>query len=101
MKFLFTLLVALSTLHTSAQQLYFPAANFKDSAILSSALPALAKQVIENYKEPDKGEYFENLFRYYIVARQYKEAIAIRDSSKSLFRSSDPESVDGVGFQFQ
>lgn len=101
MKVLLTLLVALLTLHTNAQQLYFSAANFKDSITLSHTIPVLAKQVISNYKEPDKSVYFDNLFRYYIVARQYREAIAILDSSKSLWMSANPEGVDGIGFQFR
>ena len=101
MKVLLTILVISIATHINAQQLYFPKANFKDSIALAKTIPGLAKQVIEKYKEADKETYYDNLFRFYIVAQQYTQAIAFLDSLRVVYTPSMAEIVDGIGFSFQ
>lgn len=50
-----------------AQQLFFPAANYADSALLSSKMPGLARQVISRYQEANKMTYFDNLMRLELI----------------------------------
>lgn len=79
----------------ATQKFYFPATLFNDSAALYKALPQLAQQVAAAYSNPDRTDYFENLFRYQMLAQDYNAALASLDSERVL--TSD----NAAGIQFE
>jgi hypothetical protein len=85
--------------YVSGQQFYFPNILYSDSVALAKAMPGLAMQLIENYKEPNKENYYNNLFRFQIVAEQYDGALtSIR---KVRATSKDSLMATGIDFQFE
>ncbi|MCC6792709.1 MAG: CocE/NonD family hydrolase, partial [Thermomicrobiales bacterium] len=92
---LFCLLVFIAALGTSAmaQELALPQTALKDEASLAGAVPALAKQAMAVYQEPDRNRYLNTLFRLQTVAGQYPEAAATLQSLKELRQATDPDSV--------
>ena len=84
----------------AAQEFNFPDAA-GDSAALSKAMPALAKQVIEVYKDADRGQYLDNLFRLQIVAGQYGDGLGTLASLRELRRPSDPARYAWVNVQYE
>lgn len=80
MKLFFLLLISTLSLHTNAQQIYFPANQFKESSQISPAIKKIAAAVIAIYKNEDKAEAFDNLFRMQFAAEQYQMAVSSLDS---------------------
>ena len=58
----------------SAQQFDFSKSDATDPAAAATAMPGLARQVIEKFQEEDRVKYLENLFRLQIVAGQFADA---------------------------
>jgi putative CocE/NonD family hydrolase len=56
-----------------AQQFSVPA-SLDDSATLARTLPALAEQVIAQYRDTNRARMLDNLFRLQIVAKRYDDA---------------------------
>lgn len=81
----------------SAQSLFFPRENYKDSLALAHTIPALAQQVVARYTNADSITYYDDMFRCLMVAKQYDQAIAYIDS----IRKDVPTGSDGVGFQYE
>src|SRR5579872_4046109 len=67
--------VLFSAQQLTAQPLLFPKDNFKDSITLAQTIPALAEQLIAGHVNPDKTGYYDDVFRYLLVAGQYDRAI--------------------------
>ncbi|MDP1844086.1 MAG: CocE/NonD family hydrolase, partial [Sediminibacterium sp.] len=84
----------------SAQQLHFPAKNFTDSATLANQIPALAIQVLEQFKTSKADDYLDQLFRYQLVAKQYKAALQTMDSNKAEVAKEKWEGAPALGIQF-
>lgn len=76
--------IAVSVAFSFAQRIYFPKANYKDSTALVKSIVGLAKSVIPLYHDDNKVEYFDNLFRYQIVAHEYLSAKKSIDSLRRL-----------------
>ena len=91
----------LSAQQLPAQQFFFPKENYKDSLTLAKTIPALAEQVIPVYKNSDKTDYYDNLYRYMIVAKQYDHAITYIDSVRNSISPSKPSGIRGIGFQYE
>lgn len=68
---------------THTQKFYFPPALYKDSTAMRKNMPKLAQQLLSVYHETDKGTYYDNAFRYYMVNHDYKKAIELIDSFQS------------------
>lgn len=96
---LFTLLTC--SLNSFAQKISFPKDGNTDSAALSMKMKVLATQVIELYKNDNPSEYFDNLFRYQMVAQKYNEAINSLDSVRSPFSESAPTQAKAIGIQYE
>jgi uncharacterized protein len=79
-----------ATTQASAQQMSFPAPAATDEVELSKAMPALAKEVIANYKDDDRERYLSNLFRLQMIAEQYSEANATIKSLREILKANDP-----------
>jgi uncharacterized protein len=58
-------------LNCTAQSFYFPKSHYKDSISIAEHMSAIAKSVIKVYSESDKIEFFSNLYRYQLVAKEY------------------------------
>ncbi len=67
-----------------AQTLDFPAAAAEDPAVLSQALPGLARAAIDVYREDNRRKYLDNLFRLQIAAGRYADAVQILASLREL-----------------
>ncbi|HEY3566396.1 MAG TPA: CocE/NonD family hydrolase [Thermoanaerobaculia bacterium] len=71
-----------------AQTLDFPAAAAEDPAVLSRALPGLARAAIDVYREDnredDRRKYLDNLFRLQIAAGRYVDAVQSLASLREL-----------------
>jgi uncharacterized protein len=67
-----------------------------NSAIaLQPDVPALARQLIPNYREPKRETYLDNLMRAYLVAGQYSLALTMGDSLREL-RAKEPNTFPPV-----
>jgi uncharacterized protein len=77
----------------SAQQLGFPAVAVTDTGALSAAMPALARAVIAVYRQNDRLEHLDNLFRLQMVAGRYADADTTLESLRALRRqkSTSPQ----------
>ncbi len=81
----FAALIAASGAHRAAVQPFdFPSVAVEDSAALSKAMPRLAEQVIAVYREEDRGQYLDNLFRLQLVAGRYARASETLTSLRAL-----------------
>ncbi len=69
-----TLTQTLTPIGASAQQLNFPVAAVTDTAVLSAAMPELARAVIGVYRADDRVAYLDNRFRLLMVAGRYADA---------------------------
>ncbi len=57
-----------------SQAIFFPQADYADSASLARAMPILAKRVIAEYRNPDTSALYGTLYRAQIVAQEYTGA---------------------------
>ena len=57
-----------------SQAIFFPQADYADSASLARAMPILAKRVIAEYRNPDTSAWYGTLYRAQIVAQEYAGA---------------------------
>src|SRR5688572_23247953 len=71
-----TTLLSLSAMCAHAQELAFPRAAATDDAKLAAALPALAKQVLETYRNENRDVYLSNAFRMQLVAGDPAASVA-------------------------
>ncbi|HEX4960708.1 MAG TPA: CocE/NonD family hydrolase [Thermoanaerobaculia bacterium] len=76
----------------AAQQFDFPGAAAEDPAVLSKAMPGLAREVIAVYRNGDRRPHLDNLFRLQMVAGQYAEA-------KETLASLHPMPASSVSLQ--
>src|ERR1700744_500030 len=92
--------VVLAAQRLTAQQFYFPKENFKDSATLAAAMPKLAEQVIPLHQNPDRTAFYDEMFRYFMLAHQNDRAITYIDSFR---RSLPPNQTgnSGMGMQYE
>jgi len=88
-------------LTSAAQKIAIPKNLFADSASLHTVIPVIATQVLGQYKESDKSIYFDNLFRYQLVAQDYAHAISSLDSIAELNKESQRDGTPAVGIQFR
>ncbi len=91
MKKIFNLLIIciIACSHTSAQQFYFPKETVKDSVALNTAMPDLAKKVIEQYKEGDNRKmYLRNLLFLQMTANEYANALRTIQAYRTLNAAS-------------
>src|SRR5215216_2489281 len=84
-----------------SQTLYFPAGEHSDSAALIKSMPALAKKVIAAYKNPDSQAYFDNLFRFQILAQEYQQSVSSLDSLIRIFGGDKNDKEKATGIQFR
>ena len=89
------------TQQLTAQQFYFAKENYKDSLTLANTIPALAEKVIPLHKNADKTGYFDDLFRYLIVAKHYDRSIAVLDSLRAAIPPASQSGINGVGVQYE
>lgn len=74
----------------AAQQLEFNKVSLSDEAELSKQMSLLAKQVIATYKEQDRQEYLNKLFRLQIIAGDYAAAKDTIRSYRDILQAHDP-----------
>lgn len=95
------LLCLIVTAHASAQKLDFNRTASADEVELSKALPVLAKQVIAIYKDEDRKNYLNNLFRLHMIAGNYATAIDTIKSLRDILRAGNPVSANAVYTQYE
>ena len=95
----YTLLFCLALFVQAAfsQKLYFARSNYTDSVAMAQNIPALAKQVIEKYKEEDKDIYYSTMGCLYIAAKQYAYVNEACDNRGRLY-IEDTTQIKIVGF---
>lgn len=96
---LFITILAGTGLH--AQQFYFPKQSYHDSITLAATIPSLAEKLIPQYKNPDKANDFDDLFRYMMLTQQYSKALAYIVSLRNSIPPSSQPGINGVGVQFE
>ncbi|WP_160717418.1 CocE/NonD family hydrolase [Chitinophaga solisilvae] len=84
-----------------AQQFYFPPAYYADNQLLEKHMPLLAGQLADVYKDDNRQEYYDNLFRYQIAAGRFTAAGASIDSLRSLVTGPDTIRRKGIAFAWQ
>ncbi len=101
MKKISFLFLLASSLNSFAQKIPFPQDGKSDSTVLSIRMQLLAKKLIPLYKNENALEYFDNVFRYQMVAQQYNEVLSSLDSIRKSVSKSAPKEAKAVGFQFE
>src|ERR1700677_874346 len=101
MKRLLTLMLIWPAAHVCGQNFYFPASGASDSSAFAKDAPALAAQVIAAYREKDRATWFDNRFRLYMVAGQYRSALDNLDSSRKEYMPSDTQMSKVIGIQYE
>jgi uncharacterized protein len=91
----------LSSLSSYTQNVFFARSNYSDSVRLEESIPALAKKAIENYREPDRFKYFDNLSKLQIVAGEFSNANVSLDSISILFAAKITDTLTAKAFLFQ
>ena len=94
MKKIVTLVLLGCNMQLSAQKIPFSSSLNSDSITLSLKMKGLAEHVLVLYRDDNPARYFEKLFRYQIVAQQYRNALLSLDSLKNplvvLTKATDP-----------
>ena len=67
-----------------------------DFAHLSESMPALARQVIADYRDDDRETYLNNLFRLQMIADDYAGADQSLQSLRQIHEARDPAHPDVV-----
>ena len=80
MKLFFLLLTTTVSLYTTAQQVNFPAAQFKEPAQWAPAIKKIAAAVLAIYKNEDKAEGYDDIFRIQFAEEQYQKVLTSLDS---------------------
>jgi uncharacterized protein len=86
----FVFLLAVNTLFS--QQSYFSGKAFLDSALMDNTIPGLAERLMLVYKKnppKDRITFYNQLYRYEIVAGQYEKALVHIDSLRLLYDKAD------------
>ncbi|HEY8933791.1 MAG TPA: CocE/NonD family hydrolase [Cyclobacteriaceae bacterium] len=99
MRILTGILLVMIAITCNGQKFYFSSKNYSDTVLLTKAIPDLARQVILNYKSSDKEEYFDNIFRYQIVAQEFKDAKTSIDSVRKFNKKSESSSAMGIQYE--
>src|SRR5579864_5184393 len=94
------LVLCVVTRPVHAQELSFPDVG-TDPAAVAKVMPDLAKQVLASYKDTDRENYLDNLFRLQIVQGQYKEAIGTIGSLREVLRTGTPPRGAWVNAQYE
>src|SRR3954451_379779 len=82
-------LTFVALLRCAAQQFDFPAAASDSPEALNAAMPALAKQVLAEYRETDRAKYLDNAFRLQLVAGDYASSFKSLAELHNLRAKSD------------
>ncbi|HTB26305.1 MAG TPA: CocE/NonD family hydrolase [Puia sp.] len=103
MFFMLQMSLLLLTHPTSAQKLYFPKTYYNDSITLAHHIPALARDLIREYRENDEAAYYYDLCRLQIVARMYDSALISINTSNKIFCKSNSEMslLGSYGFHYK
>ncbi len=96
MKYLFFSLLICFTFSAEAQKIPWPKNIVLSDSSSLKRLTVAAEELIPLYKEKDRGTYLENLFRLYLAADMYPEAIAALDSEQVVYNDAGV-----VGIQFR
>jgi uncharacterized protein len=95
------LLVITSSNKIFAQNFFFAKTNYTDSVALKNNIPSLAKQVLQNFKKEENVTYYDNAFRYQVVANDFTAALASLNALRELSRKQDPTRVRAYGFGYE
>jgi len=90
-----------SCVPATAQQFDFPAAAASDRVAEAKAMPVLAGQVLDSYKEPDRAKYLENVFRLQLVAGKYVEAQKSIAELRDALNGSRPTHAPWLNRQYE
>jgi putative CocE/NonD family hydrolase len=97
------LLISLFISFTSgAQKIYFSSQNYRDSASIVQAMPELAVKIIAHYtanKNPDKLTYWDDVFRFHMLRREFVTAQSLIDSIRNAYRIEDGSAVIGIQYE--
>jgi uncharacterized protein len=83
------------------QNLYFPKSYYLDSLALQQYMPLLAQSLIKVYKDIDKNNYYNQLTRYQVLAKDYDGARQSIKSYRKLEFHDDTIYAKGTFAQFE
>jgi hypothetical protein len=86
---------------TAAQEIPFPEAALAGPAVLSKAMPDLAKQVMAVYQNADRDKYLDNLFRLQLVAGQYSDALSSIAALRERLRADHRARAAWIHVQYE
>lgn len=84
-----------------AQNFFFAKTNYTDSVALQSHISSLAKQVLQNLNKEENVTFYDNAFRYEIVANDFDAALRSLNALRELSRKQDPKRVKAYGFGYE
>jgi putative CocE/NonD family hydrolase len=88
-------------LPAAAQQFDFPEAAVSAPAAAAKAMPVLATQILESYKEPDQAKYLENVFGLQLVAGKYVEAQKSISELRAISNATQPSRPPWLNRQYE
>lgn len=95
------LLVVAVCMPAAAQDLALPAAVHADPAALRRAMPVLAREVLDRYREPDRDARLNTVFRLQMVAGDRSAALTTLADLRALRHVRDPEFAPSEYTQYE
>ena len=95
------LLVVAVCMPAAAQDLALPAAVHADPAALRRAMPVLAREVLDRYREPDRDARLNTVFRLQMVAGDRLAALTTLAELRALRHVRDPEFAPSEYTQYE
>jgi putative CocE/NonD family hydrolase len=89
------------TLAATPPQFDLPTAAATDPAALDAAMPKLAEQVLDTYKEADQDKYLDNLFRLQMVAGKDADALKTLGALRALRAGDSAALAKAIDVQFE
>jgi len=89
----------LITSNLAAQKIVRPANLSLADGSLQKEMPRIARDVMARYRESSKGDSLDQVFRFQMVAGQFKEALRTLDSEAIFY--GDTGSAAAIGLQYR
>jgi len=88
-------------LYAAGQEYDLPGNSFAEPATLSKAMATLAGQVITAYKETDREQYLDNLFRLQTIAGRYADVLQTLVELRKRRATSDADRFAWLYLQYE
>lgn len=99
-KLILVALFYLTAFASSAQKIKLPK-HVTSVEDLHTAIPVIAKEIIQLYKEEKSTTYWDDIFRIQLAAGLYRQSLASIDSLIDIYKNDTWEGNAAIGIQFR